>query len=173
MEQDVPRDSPVAGRRFLADAMLERLARWLRVLGFDVASAGTLVDGELLRRAAAEDRVLLTRDRGLLGPERASDYLIESSDPLEQLREVVARFELPLPPELFTRCLLCNTVLQPLGRALDDDDELPLDVRERGEALRQCTTCGRVYWEGAHTRRMRAALARALPGLPQEPPPGS
>lgn len=170
MEQDVRREPPPGGRRFVADAMLERLARWLRVLGFDVMSAGTLADGELARRAAAEGRTLLTRDRGLLPPAQGGAHLlVERDEPLEQLQEVVARLGLPLPRQLFTRCLICNTVLQPLGRPLDDA-ELPPDVRERIEALRRCVTCGRVYWEGAHTRRMRAALARALPGLPQGPP---
>jgi uncharacterized protein with PIN domain len=139
--------------RFLADAMLERLARWLRVLGVDVESAGgTAADRELVRRAAAEDRVLLTRDRRLALEHGAGEHLVvRSAAPLEQLREVVERFAIEVPPELFTRCLLCNAPLEPAERP-----GVPPPAR-------RCPQCDRIYWEGSHTRRMRAALAGVLP----------
>lgn len=169
VERD-PGGAAPAARRFLADAMLERLARWLRVLGYDVESAGAVGDEDLARRAAAEGRTLLTRDRALRAPEREMDVLlVESDDPLAQLRQVMTRCELAPPAELFTRCLLCNTALEPVTHEVDDD-QLPADVRARVDVLRGCPTCGRVYWEGAHTRRMRAALAGALAGLPPAPP---
>jgi hypothetical protein len=161
---DVSGDAP----RFLADVMLERLARWLRVLGYDTASAGAASDAELARRAAAERRWLLTRDRRLAA-ETADGLgvLVRHGAPLAQLRELVER--LPLGAEvsareLFTRCLLCNTALRPATDA-EAAAALP-DVCDahRPEPVRVCPTCGRVYWEGAHTRRMRAALARALAG---------
>ena len=140
--------------RFLADAMLERLARWMRALGYDVASAGAGSDEELVRRAAAEGRVLLTRDRRLPAPERAPGILLVGHGaPLEQLREVLAHFRLPVPSEpseLFTRCLVCNAAL---GNAT---------LSATAEAQRRCPACERVYWEGSHTRRMRAALKKAF-----------
>jgi len=145
--------------RFLADAMLERLARWLRVLGADVVSATGEPDAALVARAAAEERVLLTRDRRLPREHDVRACLVlDAVAPLAQLREVVDRCGLVPGNELFTRCLLCNT---PLDR-MDADERVPADVRARGEPVRRCATCGRVYWEGVHTRRMRAAVARAL-----------
>ena len=138
--------------RFLADVMLERLARWLRVLDVDVASAhATTADRELVRRAAAEERVLLTRDRRLSAEHgTGTPFVVRSAAPLEQLAEVVERFEIDAPRELFTRCLLCN---------------VPLESADGAAPARRCPRCERVYWEGSHTRRMRAALARALPAL--------
>jgi uncharacterized protein with PIN domain len=139
--------------RFLADAMLERLARWLRVLGVDVESAsGTAADRELVQLAAAEGRVLLTRDRRLALEHGAGEHLVvRSAAPLEQLREVVERFAIEVPSELFTRCLLCNLPLEPT-----DHPGVPPPAR-------RCPRCERVYWEGSHTRRMRAAIAGVLP----------
>lgn len=144
--------------RFLADAMLERLARWLRALGVDVASppAGAS-DETLVRIAIVEERVLLTRDRGeAIG--RGPTVIVRGAAPLDQLREVVARFAIAAPEELFTRCLLCNAPLHAATPAEAAAARAPSDV-----PVRRCPTCGRIYWEGSHTRRMRAALARALP----------
>jgi uncharacterized protein with PIN domain len=150
----VPNESRSAPR-FLADVMLERLARWLRVLGVDVESAdATSADRDIARRAVAEGRVLLTRDRRLPVEHEAGEHLVvRSGVPLEQLAEVVARYAIALPPELFTRCLLCNVPLEP-----GPDADTPAGAR-------RCPRCCRDYWEGSHTRRMRAALARAFPAL--------
>jgi uncharacterized protein len=156
-----PADPP----RFLADVMLERLARWLRVLGYDTTSAGADEDdAALARRAADEERWLLTRDRRLAEETpRALGVLLRAGPPLAQLREVGDRLALaPAERALFTRCLLCNT---PLRAATDAEAAAALpDLCDahRPEPVRACPGCGRVYWDGSHTRRMRAALARAL-----------
>ena len=154
-------DSP----RFLADGMLGRLARWLRMLGFDTTYDATLPDPALVRLADAEGRVLLTRDRHLLRelrPARAVE--IRSEVPLEQLRELVTALALRPPAELFTRCLVCNSPLSPPVPAVDAARELPPAARDLPGPARRCPTCGRLYWHGSHVRRMRAALERALPG---------
>ena len=143
---------------FLADAMLERLARWLRALGHDVASAGTASDAEVARRAAAEGRRLLTRDRGLVAAcGEARCLLVRAAAPLAQLREVVTGLGLGAPAP-FARCLVCNALLR-AATAAEVDAALP-DVCEAHRPMdaRACQGCGRVYWEGSHTRRMRAAL---------------
>jgi uncharacterized protein with PIN domain len=143
--------------------MLARLARWLRVLGFDTAFDPALPDRELVALAAAEDRILLTRDRHLvehLRPARA--LLIRSDAPIEQLKETVETLHLERPAELFRRCLVCDTELVdvPPGEVAE---RIPPSARVFSDAIRRCPTCGRLYWPGSHTRRMRAALARALP----------
>jgi uncharacterized protein with PIN domain len=150
--------------RFAVDAMLGRLARWLRVLGYDACYDLAIADDVLVRMAADEDRILLTRDRHLLRelrPPRAVE--VRQDDPLLQLRELVTALGLSPPSELFTRCLLCNAPL----RILPWDEALPLvpaGVRELPGFVRQCPSCGRLYWDGSHVRRMRAALERTLPG---------
>jgi uncharacterized protein with PIN domain len=151
--------------RFTADAMLARLARWLRVLGWDTRLDPELADAEIVRLAVAEGRVLLTRDRGLLRelqPPRALEIL--DDDPLAQLAQVVRGLELAAPAELFTRCSVCNTVLSPPLGVQDRARLLPPDVQQLAGPARQCPGCGRVYWPGSHARRMRAALDRTLPG---------
>lgn len=149
--------------RFLADAMLGRLARWLRVLGLDTRHEPTLAHPALVAIARDEDRVLLTRDRHLLRDLRPARALeIASEVPLEQVRQVVEAFAVAAPRELFTRCLLCNTTLE----VVPPDEAstlLPLAARGLPGPARRCPACSRVYWQGSHTRRMRAALEGTLP----------
>lgn len=150
--------------RFAADAMLGRLARWLRALGYDTWYDSGVADPVLVQLANDEDRILLTRDRHLLRelrPVRAVE--VRQDDPLRQLHDVVRELALSPAAELFTRCLLCNTLLVelPLEEALP---LLPADIEEVPQPVRRCPSCGRLYWEGSHVRRMRHALERVLPG---------
>lgn len=152
-----------AAPRFAADAMLGRLARWLRVLGYDTSYDMELSDPVLVRRAEAEDRILLTRDRHLLQELRpARAHEVRRDEPLLQLKDLVDAFQLAPPRELFTRCLLDNAALE----RLQEEDALPLlpeGARGLADTVRRCPRCGRLYWDGSHVRRMRAALQRALP----------
>jgi uncharacterized protein with PIN domain len=151
------------GTRFLADAMLERLARWLRALDVDVVSAPPgAPDSELVRIAAAESRVILTRDRGEVLA-RGPTLIVRADRPLDQLREVAARYGIDATGALFARCLLCNAPLRPATA-----EEIAAEPAARGATVQRCPACARLYWEGGHTRRMRAALTRAL-----EAPAGS
>lgn len=140
--------------RFLADAMLGRLARWLRVMGYDAADDPGADDAGLVRRAVEERRILLTRDRRL-----ARDwwtdviYRVEGETPREQVREVVHRFGLR-PHRLFTRCLLCNTPLESVSPA-DLAGRVPEGGQEEEQEFVRCSSCERIYWEGSHTARMR------------------
>jgi uncharacterized protein with PIN domain len=98
--------------RFIADAMLGRLARWLRILGFDTAYEAHISDGELVRRAIEEQRVVLTRDRTLPEEWRVSGIFVMATDePLEQLGEVARAFGLERHVRIFTRCNRCNAML--------------------------------------------------------------
>lgn len=144
--------------RFVADAMLGRLARWLRVLGFDTVDDPRLDDPELLRLARAEDRVLLSRDRRLIADTgEVRSLLIRSQRPLEQLREVAAVYEV-LERELFTRCIVCNVALTETPEKLMR--QMPVSALELAGPFRHCPRCLRNYWPGSHTRRMREALRR-------------
>jgi uncharacterized protein with PIN domain len=154
--------------RFAADAMLGRLARWLRVLAFDTTYDAGIADPDLVWQANAEDRILLTRDRHLLRDLRPLRFVeVRSDHPLQQLQDVVRAVPLGAPGgPLFSRCLLDNT---PLPAPLPADAAarlLPHQAFEVPGSVRRCPGCGRLYWEGSHAKRMRAALQRALPQWP-------
>jgi len=153
---------PPQAPQFLADAMLERLARWLRVLGYDVRSTGPAGAQAALERGAASGRILLTRNRALAVPGApGGSLLVQHQAPLDQLVEVLTQLDLRPPWVLFTRCLLCSTPLLPGAPA-----DRPRVEPGEGVVTHRCPSCGRLYWEGVHTRRMRAALSRALgPGV--------
>ncbi len=153
--------------KLIADAMLGSLARWLRVLGLDVAYDPALDDAALVERAVAEERLILTRDRKLTERRRARRHLLICSDRLEeQLLQVVK--ELGLAPETaaaHSRCLRCNTLLVDLDptAALG---RIPPYVALTQKQFRTCPTCSRVYWRATHVQRMRGRLAAM--GLPLE-----
>jgi len=153
-----PGDAPA----FLADAMLGRLARWLRLLGVDCAWEPHVADETLVRRAVEQGRVILTRDRRLPEEWRVSDvHVLRADDPFAQLREVLHRFDLAPSLRLFSRCSACNV---PLGRVSPEEvaERVPERIAAEQSDLRACPACGRVYWEGSHTERIRRVAERLL-----------
>ena len=146
--------------KLIADAMLGGLARWLRVLGVDVAHDPHWDDAELVEIAVAEGRTILTRDRRLVLRRRARPHLlIRSGDLGEQLAQVFAELGLrPDPAALLGRCLRCNLPLAPLAAA-DAAPRVPEFVRRTQREFRECPGCRRVYWPATHVRRMRERLA--------------
>jgi hypothetical protein len=166
-------DAPAAAAepRFLADAMLGRLARWLRILGFDCAFDGGVDDGELVRRAAREGRIVLSRDRSL--PQDwwvPGIHLVGSEDLREQLREIVRRFDLAGSVRLLSRCAECNEPLRP-AREAGLSERVPPHAYAAHRSFLECPCCGRVYWEGSHVRRIRRLAGEALGREPERLPP--
>ena len=148
--------------KLAADAMLGGLARWLRVLGVDVAYDPRWDDAELVERSLAEERTILTRDRRLILRRRARRHLlIRSGDIGEQLAQVFAELGItPDPQSYFGRCLRCNAALSPLA-AESATGRVPDYVTRTQREFRECPSCRRVYWPATHVRRMRERL-RAL-----------
>ena len=151
-------------KRFIADAMLGRLARWLRILGFDCAYEAAIDDAALVRRAVREDRILLTRDRSL--PEAwwvPGIHLLGSEALREQLRDVVERFELAGSLRLFSRCNACNHPLRVASRA-DVAERVPPRALAQHASFLECPACRRVFWQGSHTQRIRRVIEEVLGG---------
>jgi uncharacterized protein with PIN domain len=148
--------------RFILDGHLGKLARYLRMLGFDARWRGDASGEEIVRAAAAEHRIVLSRASGLLKRRAVSHgYRVRDLDPRRQLAEVVRRLDLLRSVVPFQRCLCCNELLGTVRRE-DVLEVLPPDVRERQDVFRRCPSCGRVYWEGSHHRRMRHLVSSLL-----------
>jgi uncharacterized protein len=142
--------------RFAADVMLGRLAKWLRVLGQDVIYGRHLSGAGLIRMARQENRIILTRDRRLRLKQAQDCIFIESDDFREQLRQVVSTFHL-IPDDLFKRCLLCNSSLQPRSKA-DVKQAVPEYVFSTQEHFFWCANCRRIYWPATHHQKMLQEL---------------
>jgi uncharacterized protein with PIN domain len=148
--------------RFLADAHLGGLARFLRMLGFDTLHDHAYHDPEIVRFASEERRIVLTRDRELLKcREIERGCYVRALKAEAQLREVAARFDLAPRARPFTLCLRCNVALQPVEKR-SVLHLLPETVARLQATFFHCRGCGRIYWPGSHYERMRAALGRAL-----------
>jgi uncharacterized protein with PIN domain len=156
-----PQRVPGAPPRFLLDVHLGTLARRLRLLGVDAADESEDIgDPALAALSAAERRVLLSRDRGLLRRREiwAGAY-IYSDQPDAQLRDVLERFAPPLVP--WTRCTACNGDLGPADKETVRD-HLEHGTRQTYDVFAQCLACDRVYWRGAHHARLAAIVADAV-----------
>jgi uncharacterized protein len=147
------RPQPLRTPKFVLDVHLGRLAAYLRMLGFDTAYRNQASDAELVRTSTEQERILLTRDRGLLKHSAVTrGYWLRQTDSRRQAAEVVRRFDLERALCPFTRCMVCNEPLRPATRV---EERVPPPVAARHAAFHECPACRRVYWEGSHYRRMR------------------
>ncbi len=160
-----PQQVPGAPLRFLLDVHLGTLARRLRLLGVDTAYESTDIgDPALAARSAAEKRVMLSRDRGLLRRrELWAGAFVYSTRPEDQLRDVLDRFAPELRP--WTRCTACNGLLKDASKD-EVADQLRHGTRRSYDVFAQCRECGRAYWKGAHHEQLEAIVERALTEFP-------
>jgi uncharacterized protein with PIN domain len=143
---------------FLLDVHLGALARRLRLLGVDAAYDKEAEDDHLVEQAEREDRVLLSRDRGLLmrrALHRAA--FVRGQDPDDQLTDVIERFQPPLQP--WRLCLVCGGTLMSVPKAQVANQLRPGTLRTQ-QQFSQCRSCGHVYWHGAHDARLQQVVRR-------------
>jgi len=152
------RPGPLRHPAFVLDVHLGKLARLLRMLGFDTDYRNDFSDPELVRISTEEQRTLLTRDRRLFFFRAVSrGYWLRHTDPEKQLREVLDRFDLYTQIEPFRRCIVCNGPLQKVEKAAVLDQLEPL-TRRYYRLFRQCATCRKIYWRGTHFHHMNRML---------------
>jgi len=155
------RPQPLRTVRFVLDGHLGKLARRLRLLGFDCRYANDPSDESLVRISIGDRRILLTRDLALLKRSAVTHgYFVRSTDPGEQVGEILRRFQLVDRMDPFTRCLTCNGLLRVVEKQ-DVAHRLPPKTRELFDHYRECTMCDKVYWRGAHHRRLDRMVAEA------------
>ena len=155
------RPEPVSGIRFLVDVNVGKLATLLRMAGFDAASVPELDQGELAGKAVSEKRILLSRNRDLLRRSQVvHGHLVRAEQPEDQLAEILTLYGLTGKTRPFSRCLRCNTLLDPVEKTAILHRLEPL-TRKYYHRFRICPHCRRIYWRGSHHRRM----AQLFPGL--------
>jgi uncharacterized protein with PIN domain len=150
--------------KFLADGMLGKLARWLRMLGHDVEYSTKLSDSELLEKSKKENRVLLTMDLKLYQRAIAKSidaFYLESKSESERLAEVSKRCNIKLEIDMDTsHCPLCNTKLNTASK-----DQLSSELEKNTftyyDKFWKCPNCGQVYWQGAHWKQIGSTLKEA------------
>jgi uncharacterized protein with PIN domain len=155
----VPNGCPIEPR-FLLDNHLGRLAAYLRMLGFDCLYHNDYDDQELAELIQRDERILLSRDRRLLMRNVVvHGYCPRSLEPLEQLTEVIHRFDLLKRITPFHRCLRCNHPLETIAKEAVLDQLEPLTQLYFDE-FQICPACQQIYWKGSHYDRMRALIER-------------
>ncbi|MEZ5018642.1 MAG: Mut7-C RNAse domain-containing protein [Bacteroidales bacterium] len=147
---------------FILDVHLGRLAKYLRLCGFDTLFSAFYEDREIIETARQENRIILTRDRLLLkAAGEARGYQVKSQYHDEQLREVFERFNLKEYVNLFSRCISCNARLEEVEKEVIAD-RLLADTRRYFSSFKRCPQCDRIYWEGSHYDNMKKSLAPLL-----------
>jgi uncharacterized protein len=158
------RPEPLRVIRFVLDVHLGRLARYLRLAGFDTLYDRGAGDDGLAEMSRAEHRVLLTRDQGLLKRRAGTHgYCVRSTAPPRQLAEVVSRFDLRRLVRPFSRCMVCNGELV-AADLRDVEAGVPRRSRQCFAEYLRCPACHRIYWRGSHYPRLEQILAAALGG---------
>lgn len=154
------RPSPLRETRFVLDGHLGKLARLLRMLGFDSLYETDFEDSEIVQISAEEKRVILTRDVELLKANAVTHgYWVRTISPNEQVREVLERFDLFSQVHPFRRCMLCNNPITRVGKETVLQD-LPDKVRELHDEFYRCAGCRKVYWKGSHYHDMMSQIQR-------------
>jgi uncharacterized protein with PIN domain len=154
------RPEPLRHVRFVADGHLGTLARYLRLLGFDTKFGADWTDEVLTNVSATEQRILLTRDRGLLKRRTVTRGLfIRHDEPEAQVIDVVRRLHLVDRLQPFTRCMACNGLLEGVDKSMIVE-RLEPGTRRHFDEFRRCRECDRLYWAGSHHARLRGLVAR-------------
>jgi len=145
--------------KFIVDCMLGKLAKWLKILGFDTVYLNRAEDSELLILARREKRVLLTKDQELLQAATGLQSLfVESDDWQEQVTQVLDAFRLRNRAEPYSRCLACNVALKGIPKRRARNLVTPF-VYGRAVSFAICPSCGRVFWPGTHFEDMDLKIA--------------
>lgn len=156
------RPDPLREPTFVVDNHLGKLAGYLRLLGFDTLYENDFQDPELASISSHEDRILLTRDRGLLKRKQVTHgYCVRSDDPKDQIVEVLRKFDIANYVQLYTRCARCNGLLKPVNKEEVLAHLEPL-TKKYYDAFMQCQDCQQVYWKGSHFQELHEFLTEVV-----------
>lgn len=148
--------------KFTLDVHLGKLAKLLRLCGFDSYFDRDYDDQEIIRFSESANRIILTRDKQLLkSRDVTAGYCVRSQDPDEQLREVLQHFDLKDKVNPFSRCMECNSLLENVLKEKITEYLLP-GTKVYYQNFKKCPGCARIYWEGSHYERMRKYITSVI-----------
>ena len=152
--------------KFIADDMLGKLAKWMRIMGCDVEYFRSITDKELAERAYNSNRIILTRDTLLTRRRKVRDnhFFVHGDSYKDQIRQVVKQFSIDPYSQILTRCILCNEPLINIDKA-NIASKVPAYVYESQDSFETCPSCKRIYWEATHKERMVKQLEEILRGI--------
>lgn len=152
------RPIPLRETKFIADVHLKALTKYLRLIGFDTYFDENLDDFAIIEKSISEERIILTRDLGILKNGRVTHgSFIRHIQPKAQLIEVALRFDLKKSLKPFSRCLECNGQLVPIDKEKIEQKLLP-ETRAVFNKFLACNFCGKIYWEGSHYPKLQAIV---------------
>ena len=152
--------------KFVVDCMLGKLAKWLKILGFDALFFSKIEDDELIAIARNQGRILLTKDTGLIQRAKNVETLfLESEEWQEQIRQVMEHFNLRERVDPHTRCIDCNVVLKNLPKK-NAKNLVSAFVFEQADSFALCPNCGRIFWRGTHFKDMEVQIQDILKKKP-------
>ena len=149
--------------KFLVDRMLGKLAKKLRMLGYDTIYYRGEDAYALIRWARQEGRVILTRNTKLI-PRRPEDHILQvpEDDPSLQLKGLIQSRHIQIDEEkIFSRCLLCNALLDPITR-VEVEGKVPDFIFHQHKEFFRCPQCQRIYWPGSHQENMQRRVEELL-----------
>jgi hypothetical protein len=151
--------------KFICDDNLGKLAKYLRLMGFDTAYSATIGDAQLIAKMLKEERMVITRDRRLAEKIEAGKVVVVDSDsPEEQLRQVISKLDLQIDRgQFFSRCLVCNEMCQNITPEEIKGRVFPYILKTQNQ-FRHCPKCDRIFWQGSHYKHMVAKLNEILGG---------
>ena len=154
------RPKPLRDTRFILDVHLGKLARYLRMLGFDAKYDREWDDNTIIDQSLEQKRIILTRDIGLLKHSRVTHgYWLRHHQPLEQLQELLSSLDLSRQLRPFTRCMDCNGQIQQVPRS-KISTLVDAEIFKRFEAFWRCRDCRKIYWQGSHYHRMLEQISK-------------
>ena len=152
------RPKPLRNPAFILDVHLGKLAKYLRMLGFDTLYRNDNDDPEIIRISLDDHRIILTRDIGILKVKTVTHaYFVRDQHPKGQLTEVLRHFDLYQDITPFNRCIKCNGHLEPVDKEKIIHQLEPLTIKYFNEFYR-CTSCQSIFWEGSHFEHMEAFI---------------
>ncbi len=154
------RPKPLRRPKFVLDVHLGTLAKYMRMLGFDTKYENDYSDEQLINISLKEIRAILTRDLGLLKHSKVTrGYWVRNTKPVKQIEEIVKRFDLNNEVNEFSRCIRCNSVLEPVAKD-KVIAQIPPKVKDYQSEFYYCSKCCKVYWKGSHYIKMNSLIKR-------------